>query len=81
MSTRTLKEIRVGSIAILSEIGGARAFRRRLMEMGLLRGTPVRLKRRVGVGGLVELRVRGCSVSLRLHEAEHLLFTADDDGA
>jgi len=76
---RTLKEMQVGSTAILSEIGGERTFRRRLMEMGLLPGTPVRLMRRVDVGGLVQLRVRGCSVSLRVREAERLRFVADTD--
>jgi len=76
---RTLQQLRVGSTAILSEIGGQRAFRRRLMEMGLLPGTPVRLMRRVEVGGLVQLRVRGCSVSLRVSEAKRLRFEADPD--
>jgi Fe2+ transport system protein FeoA len=76
---RTLQQLRVGSTAILSAIGGQRAFRRRLMEMGLLPGTPVRLMRRVEVGGLVQLRVRGCSVSLRVSEAERLRFEAATD--
>ena len=76
---RTLQQLRVGSTAILSEIGGQRAFRRRLMEMGLLPGTPVRLMRRVEVGGLVQLRVRGCSVSLRVNEAQRLRFEPATD--
>ena len=74
---KTLKDIAVGSTAIISEIGGERTFRRRLMEMGLLPGTSVRLMRRVDIGGLVQLRVRGCSVSLRVHEAEALRFSKD----
>ena len=75
---RSLSDIPVGRTAVLSSIGGQRAFRRRLMEMGLLPGTRVRLMRRVDVGGLVQLRVRGCSVTLRLHEAGRLRFEADD---
>jgi Fe2+ transport system protein FeoA len=75
----TLKQMRTGSSAILSEIRADRTFRRRLMEMGLLPGTPVRLMRRVEVGGLVQLRVRGCSVSLRVNEAERLRFVTDAD--
>ena len=74
---RTLEQLRVGATAILSEIGGQHAFRRRLMEMGLIPGTPVRLMRRVEVGGLVQLRVRGCSVSLRVSEAARLRFETD----
>jgi len=77
MRPRTLKNVSVGSTAILAAIGGERAFRRRLMEMGLLPGTPVRLVRRVDVGGLVQLMVRGSNVSLRVTEAEALHFAED----
>ncbi len=79
MAIRTLDDMRVGSRAKLDSIEGDRTFRRRLMEMGLLPGTSVRLTRRVRVGGLVELRVRGCSVSLRVTEAERLRFAVDGD--
>ena len=72
-----LSDIPVGTNVILRAIGGERSFRRRLMEMGLLPGTPVRLMRRVTVGGLIQLHVRGCSVSLRLLEAERLEFSID----
>ncbi|NIM01214.1 MAG: hypothetical protein GTN89_10350 [Acidobacteria bacterium] len=70
----------MGSRARLESIEGDRTFRRRLMEMGLLPGTSVRLTRRVKVGGLVELHVRGCSVSLRVTEAARLRFAVDADG-
>jgi ferrous iron transport protein A len=69
----SLHSIAPGSSARLVQIGGERSFRRRLMELGFLPGTSVRLVRRVDVGSLVELEVRGCHVSLRLSEAEHLL--------
>ena len=74
-----LEQMRVGTTAVLSEIGGERTFRRRLMEMGLLPGTAVKLLRRVDVGGLVQLRVRGCSVSLRVSEASHLRFVIESE--
>ncbi len=75
----TLDQMPVGARSRLESIDGDRTFRRRLMEMGLLPGTPVRLTRRVKVGGLVELRVRGCSVSLRVKEADRLRFVMDAD--
>lgn len=62
-----------GSRSQLVEVGGTRAFRRRLMEMGLLPGTPLRLVRWVGIGDLLELEVRGCHVSLRRADAARLL--------
>ena len=62
-----------GERALLVRLGGERTFRRRLMELGFLPGTEVRIVRRVDVGGLVELEVRGCRVSLRQSEAAELL--------
>ncbi len=73
----SLNQLLPGTHAVLAKIGGERSFRRRLMEMGLLPGTPVRVVRRVEVGGLVQLEVRGCNLSLRVSEAEQLFFHAD----
>lgn len=71
---RRLQDLSPGQSALLVEIGGERPFRRRLMEMGFLPGTRVRLVRRVDVGDLVELEVRGSHISLRRSEAGHLLL-------
>jgi Fe2+ transport system protein FeoA len=74
----SLDQLRPGQTGRLVHLGGERVFRRRLMELGLLPGTPVRLVRRVAVGDLVELEVRGCHVSLRLAEASHLVVELPD---
>lgn len=68
-SEQTLAELRAEHRARLVEIGGERSFRRRLMELGLLPGTEVRVVRRVDVGGLVEIEVRGCRITVRRSEA------------
>jgi Fe2+ transport system protein FeoA len=73
----SLHEIRPGQSARLAHVGGERSFRRRLMELGFLPGTSVRLVRRVGVGDLVELEVRGGHISLRRSEASALVFEHD----
>ena len=62
-----------GARALLVELDGERGFRRRLMELGLLPGTEIRLVRSIEVGGLVELEVRGGHVSLRSSEAKEIL--------
>ncbi|MBI1177999.1 ferrous iron transport protein A [bacterium] len=49
------------------------ADRPRLMEMGLLVGTPVELVRFAPLGDPIEIKVRGYHLSLRRHEAEHIL--------
>jgi Fe2+ transport system protein FeoA len=45
------------------------------MEMGLLPGTPLRLIRRMSLGGVVELEVRRSRVSIRHGEATQLLVS------
>jgi len=69
-----LSEIPVGTRAQVVAVGGERAFRRRLMEMGLLPGTEIRVIRHTRVGGLVQLEVRGCNLSLRHSEAAALML-------
>ena len=68
----TLDTLNPGTRARLVSIGGERSFRCRLMELGLLPGTMLRLVRRVEVGGVLELEVRGCRLSVRLGEARLL---------
>jgi ferrous iron transport protein A len=69
----SLDALRPGSSARLVSIGGERSFRCRLMELGLLPGTRVRLIRKVDVGGVLELEVRGCRLSVRHGEARHVM--------
>ena len=71
-----LRDLAPGQSATLMQVGGDRSFRRRLMEMGLLPGTPVRMVRRVDIGDLVEIEVRGSHLSLRRSEAGEVLLDA-----
>jgi ferrous iron transport protein A len=50
-------------------VGGERPFRRRMMELGLLPGTRVEVVRVAPLGDPIELRVRGCLLSIRREEA------------
>jgi len=66
----TLAHSNLGTLMTVSRIGGERAFRRRLMELGLVPGTRVELKGVAPFGDPMELLVRGCSLSIRRAEAE-----------
>ena len=72
LAMRPLYELRPGDRARLTRVGGERGFQRRLLEMGFLPGTEVRLVRSVGIGDLIELEVRGAHISLRRSEAQAL---------
>ena len=69
---RSLVSLPTGRWARLVAIGGERSFRRRLMELGLLPGTAVRVVRHVPVGGLVEIEVRRSRLTVRCDEADQL---------
>ena len=64
----TLAEARLGELLTIEGIGGRGAFRRRLLEMGLLPGTPVTVKSVAPLGDPIELLVRGASLSIRKEE-------------
>jgi len=68
----SLDQLQEGAEATLIAIEGQPSLRRRLMEMGLLPGTPLRLIRRLDIGGVLELEVRRSRLSLRYGEASHL---------
>ena len=65
----TLVDLAPGQRATLSTIGGDRAFRRRLMELGFVPGSVVELRKVAPLGDPLEFAVRGCSVSIRRREA------------
>ena len=69
----SLDQLAEGSVATLIRVEGLPALRRRLMELGLLPGTSLRLVRRMDKGGVVELEVRHSRLSLRRNEAARLM--------
>jgi ferrous iron transport protein A len=72
----SLNNLTSGAQGRLVRLGGDRAFRRRLMELGLLPGTPVRLIRRAELGGVLELEVRRSRLTVRLAEAAEVFVVA-----
>jgi ferrous iron transport protein A len=71
-AVQPLTSLSIGASGTVSEIKVAPASRARLMEMGLLVGTPVELVRFAPLGDPVEIKVRGYNLSLRKHEAEQV---------
>jgi ferrous iron transport protein A len=72
-----LTSVTVGSTATVAEIKVPPQNRPRLMEMGLLVGTPVELVRFAPLGDPVEIKVRGYNLTLRKHEAEQILVRSE----
>jgi ferrous iron transport protein A len=70
--TRPLSELEPGERGRVTEIGGDADAVRRLMDLGLIRGTTLELVRRAPLGDPLEVRLRGFMLTLRRSEAEHI---------
>lgn len=70
--SRTLKDLQPGEQVVITKIVGEGAVCRRLMDMGLTRGTQVYVRKVAPLGDPIEVTVRGYELSLRKGEAEHV---------
>ncbi len=70
---RSLSDLDPGESARIDRLNGSADVRMRLLEMGLTRGTTVRLVRVAPLGDPIELAVRGYRLSVRKSEAAAVL--------
>jgi ferrous iron transport protein A len=70
--SQPLSSLPIGKAATVAEIKVTAEKRARLMEMGLLVGTPIQLVRFAPLGDPVEIKVRGYHLTLRKEEAEQI---------
>jgi ferrous iron transport protein A len=66
---RALDQFSPGERGVIVRVGGEPATARRLMELGLVPGTPVEMVRYAPLGDPVEVSMRGLHLSLRRAEA------------
>ncbi len=69
----TLDKLVPGDEAIVVEMGGEDETVERLMELGLIEGTPIRLQKFAPLGDPLEIVMRGYHLSLRRHEAAFIV--------
>ena len=67
-----LAELKPGDRGRIKEVGGDHDAARRLMDLGLIRGTPVEVVRAAPLGDPIEVKLRGFMLTLRRAEAEHI---------
>ena len=67
---RTMRDVKVGEDVVIKKLTGTGAVKRRLMDMGLTRGTQVHVRKVAPLGDPVEVTVRGYELSLRKADAE-----------
>ena len=67
---KTLKQVKVGETVRVVKLHGEGATKRRIMDMGLTKGTEVYVRKVAPLGDPIELTVRGYELSLRKADAE-----------
>ncbi|WP_088226357.1 FeoA family protein [Desulfosporosinus sp. FKB] len=69
---KTLKEIKPGETVIVTAFTVFGALRRRLMDMGITKGTQIYVRKVAPLGDPIEITVRGYELSLRKDEAQNI---------
>ena len=70
---KTLRQTRIGEIVKVVRLCGEGAVKRRIMDMGITKGTEVYVRKVAPLGDPVEVRVRGYELSLRREDAVMIL--------
>ncbi len=79
-----LSELQVGDRAEVTAVKGERAIRRRIMDMGLIKGTEFKVLRVAPLGDPIEIFFKGLYLAMRKKEAEGITVrkvTLPGDGA
>ena len=67
---KTLKDVAIGQTCTIVKLHGEGALKRRIMDMGLTKGTEVYLRKVAPLGDPLELTVRGYELSVRKGDAK-----------
>ncbi len=67
---KTLKQVPIGETTTIVRLHGEGAIKRRIMDMGLTKGTSVTVRKVAPLGDPLELTVRGYELSLRKSDAD-----------
>lgn len=66
----TLGDAKVGSTVVVTKIEGDSAYKRRIMDMGITKGSELYIRKVAPLGDPVEITVRGYELSVRKDDAQ-----------
>ena len=69
----TLDRLPIGGRGVIVQVGGGRAVKRRMMDMGLVTGETITLKGVAPMGNPLEFIIKGYQLSLRKNEAQNVV--------
>lgn len=71
---KTLKDLKPGESGIVVKINGVGALKKRIMDMGVTKGTEVKVQKVAPLGDPIEITIRGYELSIRNSEAEQVII-------
>ena len=69
---KTLREVACGQTVTVKKLSGAGPVKRRIMDMGITKGTEIYVRKVAPLGDPIEVTVRGYELSLRKADADIL---------
>jgi ferrous iron transport protein A len=66
----TLKAAKCGNTVTVVKLHGVGATKRRIMDMGITKGTPIFIRKVAPLGDPIEVKIRGYELSIRKEDAE-----------
>lgn len=69
---KTLKQVKCGETVSVVKLTGEGAVKRRIMDMGIIKGTEIYVRKVAPLGDPLEVNVRGYELSIRKSEAENI---------
>ena len=66
----TLRDVKCGQTVTVRKLTGEGALRRRIMDMGITRGTSIYVRKVAPLGDPVEITIRGYELSIRKGDAD-----------
>jgi len=76
---KRLNELEPGERGVITRVEGAGSLRRRLLDMGLVKGTEIIVVRKAPLGDPVEFLLKGYNLSLRKAECDNVYVLVKGD--
>ena len=70
---KTLKEVKCGQTVKVTKLTGSGPVKRRIMDMGITKGSEIYVRKVAPLGDPVEINIRGYELTLRKFDAEMVI--------
>ena len=73
----TIDDLKIGQEGTIATVGGEGALRLRFLDMGLIPGTRVQLRKVAPLGDPIQIQVRGYELTIRREDAKKIALRRD----